>query len=66
LQDSWSATVQLVLLVFTALVALGLVPLLLMTTNRFMGGSIFSPVKTPTALATQVAAAGWARVWVLL
>ena len=66
LQDSWSATVQLVLLVFTALVALGLVPLLLMTTNRFMGGSMFSPVKTPTASATQVGAGGWARVWVLL
>ena len=52
LQDSWSATVQLVLLVGTAVVALGLVPLLLLllTTNRFLLTTVvFSPAKTPTA-----------------
>ena len=52
-QDSWSATVQLVLLVFTALVVLGLVPLVLLTTNR-LSSAMFSPVKTPTASAPQV------------
>jgi len=46
--------VQVVLLVFTALLALGLVPLLLLTTNRYLASSMFSPVKTPTASATQV------------
>lgn len=53
-RDSWSATVQLVLLVFTAVVALGLVPLLLLTTNRYLGAAMFSPVKTPTASAARV------------
>lgn len=53
-QDSWSTTVQLALLVFTALLALGLVPLLLLASNRYLGSAMFSPVKTPTASATQV------------
>ena len=52
-QDSWSATVQLVLLIFTSLVVLGLVPLLLLTTNR-LSSAMFSPVKTPTASVQQV------------
>ena len=54
LQDSWSATVQLVLLVGTAVVVLGLVPLLLLTTNRYLSSTMFSPVKTPTASTAQV------------
>lgn len=52
-QDSWSATVQLVLLIFTALVVLGLVPLVLLTTNR-LSSAMFSPVKTPTASVPHV------------
>ena len=59
-QDSWSATVQLVLLIFTALVVLGLVPLVLLTTNR-LSSAMFSPVKTPTASAPQV---GGGQRWV--
>ncbi|EFN55069.1 hypothetical protein CHLNCDRAFT_134947 [Chlorella variabilis] len=52
-RDSWSATVQLVLLVLTAVLAVGVVPLLLLTTNRYLGAAVFSPAKTPAASTTQ-------------
>jgi hypothetical protein len=47
--------VQLVLLVFTAVLAVGVVPLALLTTNRYLGAAVFSsPAKTPAASAQQV------------
>lgn len=52
---------QVVLLVATALLALGLVPLLLLASNRYLGSSMFSPIKTPTASATQVGRQGAQR-----
>ncbi|KAI3438020.1 hypothetical protein D9Q98_000463 [Chlorella vulgaris] len=54
-RDSWSTTVQVVLLVLTAVLAVGVVPLLLLTTNRYLAAAVFSPAKTPTVSASQVA-----------
>eukprot|EP00887_Chlorella_sp_A99_P007660 scaffold20.g7660.t1 len=51
-RDTWSTTVQLLVLVSTALLALGLLPLLYLTTHRCLGTSVFSPIKTPTAAST--------------
>jgi hypothetical protein len=49
--------VQVVLLVLTAVLAVGVVPLLLLTTNRYLAAAVFSPAKTPTASASQAGCA---------
>ncbi|GAB4819140.1 hypothetical protein N2152v2_006186 [Parachlorella kessleri] len=44
---AWSATVQLVVLATTLVLAVGAVPLLYLSAHWYLGATVFSPLKTP-------------------
>ena len=51
------------MLISTAVLALGILPLLYFTTNRYLGSSVFSPIKTPTASTAQRSTDIFRRAW---
>jgi hypothetical protein len=67
LQAVWSATVQLVVLITTLVLAVGAVPLLYLSAHWYLGATVFSPLKTPPGgLGTQVSRRAGGQPWICL